>query len=282
MEKILIIDGSNLLFQMFYGISRKIYNSKGETIHATIGFISALFKLIKMIIPEYMIVVFDSDSKLKRQEIDEDYKANRIIDWSTLPDDEVPFFEIEKIQTVLNKLEIYNLEVIDIEADDFISAFTLHFSNYQIIISSLDSDFFQLINENVSVLRYRGKKTIIYDLDTFKSKFGFTPDKYLFYKSLVGDSADNIKGITQIGPKRATQLVLNYCNYQDVINNIEEIKPPSIQKYLLAEADRFYKNIKLIAFCNHEITIDINKLAFNKQYLDKTSIQVLKECHLFD
>ena len=61
MEKVLIIDGNNLLFQMFYGMPSKIYNKSGETIHATIGFISATMRLIKLIDASKVIVVFDED-----------------------------------------------------------------------------------------------------------------------------------------------------------------------------------------------------------------------------
>ena len=68
MENILIIDGNNLLFQMFYGMPSKIYNKSGQTIHATIGFISAIQRLIKMIDASKVVVVFDFDGSEERQE----------------------------------------------------------------------------------------------------------------------------------------------------------------------------------------------------------------------
>lgn len=284
MEKLLIIDGSNLLFQMFYGMPRKIYNSKGETIHATIGFIGALFKVIRWVEPKYITVIFDSDSNLERKELDEDYKANRDIDWSTLPNDEVPFFEIKKIQKVLDKANIFNIEAKNMEADDLISSITYQFQeNYKIVISSFDSDFFQLINKNVEVLRYRGKNSKIIDEDAFIAKYDFPPKKYVNYKSLVGDSADNIKGLEKIGHKRASDLVKGFNNYDDVLANIDSVNPKSIRKSLVELEDRYRLNIELISLDNNKSSkFNLDDLKYNQEYLKGSSNNLLKEVGIFN
>ena len=76
-NKLLIVDGNNLLFQMFYGIPAKIYNKRGRTIHATIGFISALQKMLKIYGINRCVVVFDCDGSDERKELLDTYKANR-------------------------------------------------------------------------------------------------------------------------------------------------------------------------------------------------------------
>jgi len=283
-EKLLIVDGSNLLFQMFYGMPNKIYNSKGETIHGTIGFIGALFKIIRLVNPNYIIVIFDGESQLERIEIDENYKANRTVDWNSLPNDEVPFFEMSKIKYVLDNINIYNIETDNVEADDLISSITYQFQdNCDIIISSFDSDFFQLINDNVAILRYRGKNTFILDKNGFKQKFGFTPDKYVFYKSLLGDKSDNIKGISKIGHKRATYLVSNYGNYEEIIANIDEIIPKCIREPLITEYNRFKINIKLISLNkNNKSDLNLYDLDYNEECLNESSINLLRKLRLFD
>ena len=106
MEKLLIIDGNNLLFQMFYGIPTKIYNKERETIHATIGFISAIQRIVKENAITKIIVVFDKDPAFDKIDSYNDYKANRPNDWENLPSDEVPFNEEEKIKRVLDYLNI--------------------------------------------------------------------------------------------------------------------------------------------------------------------------------
>jgi len=161
MEKILIMDGNNLLFQMFYGMPSKIYNKSGRTIHATIGFISYLIKQIKLLEVSKAVVVFDSDSSLERKEEYPEYKENRVNDWESLPFDEVPFNEEENIVKCLDYLNIKIIYSKGMEADDVIASLVKLFeSDNKIYISSFDSDFFQLINDNVSVIRYRGKNTV--------------------------------------------------------------------------------------------------------------------------
>ena len=44
MNKIILIDGHNLLFRMFYGIPSPIKNTKGKEIRGLIGFIGSLKK----------------------------------------------------------------------------------------------------------------------------------------------------------------------------------------------------------------------------------------------
>ncbi|HHU28823.1 TPA: flap endonuclease [bacterium] len=284
MESLLIVDGSNLLFQMFYGIPRKIYNAKGETIHGSIGFIGALLKIIRLINPKYICVIFDGDVPLERTKLDQDYKANRTVDWSLLPSDEVPFFEIEKIRYVLDNIKIFNYETITMEADDMISSITHQFhDNFKIYIVSFDSDFFQLINDNVSIIRYRGKNTQIYNKSFFIEKFGFTPDKYLSYKALVGDSSDNIKGIEKIGPKRATYLVTNFENYEDIVNNIEKVKPACIQDSLLNQYERYKLNLKLISLNNIKANnFDIKDFTYDENCINHTSTSLLKTLGIFN
>ena len=125
MESLLIVDGNNLLFQMFYGLPSKIYNKSGQTIHATIGFISAIMRLIKLVDASKVIVVFDEDGSEERKQEYQDYKANRINNWDELPADEVPFNEEDKIIKCLSYMKIKVLRSKDMEADDLIASLAL-------------------------------------------------------------------------------------------------------------------------------------------------------------
>ena len=109
MERLLIVDGNNLLFQMFYGMPSKIYNKSGKTIHATIGFISYILKQINYFNISKIVVVFDGDTSKERKELDSNYKSNRTINWDELNEDEVPFNE-EKY--IIKCLEYLNIKVL--------------------------------------------------------------------------------------------------------------------------------------------------------------------------
>lgn len=90
MNRFLIVDGSNLLFQMFFGMPARIVNKQGKAIHGTLGFVGALLKIIRRIEPTYMVVLFDGEHENARSELNVDYKANRV-DYSQIPEEENPF-----------------------------------------------------------------------------------------------------------------------------------------------------------------------------------------------
>ena len=284
MENILIIDGNNLLFQMFYGMPSKIYNKSGQTIHATIGFISAILRLIKLINATKVICVFDEDSSDERKDEYQDYKANRTINYDELPSDENPFNEEDKIIKCLQSMNISVLKSKNMEADDLIASLAyLYKEDHKVYISSFDSDFFQLIHKNVSIIRYKGKNSKIIDKSTFINDFNFIPNKYVFYKSLVGDSADNIKGIPGIGKKRATTIVNNCDSFEELIMKANELLPKKIASSICEEIDKFYLNNKIISLTyKPQIIYDLNDFGFDESNLSLTNSQILSANKIFD
>ncbi|MBO5359139.1 MAG: flap endonuclease [Clostridia bacterium] len=250
MNKLLIVDGHNLLFQMFFGMPARIVNKDGKAIQGTLGFVGALLKIIKMVKPTHIAVLFDGERHNPRNDLDENYKANRI-DYDTVPEEENPFTQLNDIYNALDFLGIKHCETTVCETDDVIAAYALKYGkNNEIVISSFDSDFFQLITNNVKVLRYRGDNTQIYDTEFFFNKFGILPDFYADFKSLTGDTADNIKGADKIGPKTAAALVNQFGNLESIIKNAEKITKPSIKKSVIENTERIRLNYKLIKLCD--------------------------------
>ena len=193
MDKFLIVDGSNLLFQMFFGMPARIVNGEGKAIQGTLGFIGALLKIIRKVDPTHILAVFDGEHENSRCEIDADYKANRI-DYSMVNEKENPFSQLPDVYKALDYMGINYIETTNCEADDMIASYALSFcDNSDIVICSFDSDFFQLICERISVLRYRGKNTMLCSSQYIIEKYGIYPDQYAYFKALVGDTADNIK-----------------------------------------------------------------------------------------
>ena len=222
-EKLLIVDGHNLLFQMFYGMPNKIYNEDNVPIHGVIGFIGALLKIIKINNPDYIVILFDKEQELDRKKINENYKDNRI-DYSNVSDDENPFFSLKYIYKVLDLLKIKYTEVDTYEADDMIASYVFsYFGRYDIIISSQDSDFYSLINDSVNVFKYRGIKSELVTKEKIFEKYHIDSKYFADYKALIGDNSDNIKGVYGIGPKTATSLINEYGNIINIINNANEI-----------------------------------------------------------
>lgn len=262
----LIVDGHNLLFQMFFGMPARIVNNDGKAIQGTLGFTGALLKIIKMVSPTHVAVLFDGERHNPRTDLDENYKANRI-DYDAVPEEENPFSQLTDVYKALDFLGIKHTETTVCETDDVIAAYALKYSkDSEIIISSFDSDFFQLITDNVKVLRYRGDNSLIYDAKVFKERFGILPEFYADFKSLTGDTADNIKGADKIGPKTAAALVNQFGCLENIINNAESIEKPSIKKSVLESVDRLelnYKLIKLSDCADLPFTLDEIKYSYN-------------------
>ena len=251
MDKLLIIDGSNLLFQMFFGMPSRIINKNGKAIHGTLGFVGALLKIIKMTQPTHLAVLFDGDCSQERININTDYKANRP-DYSQVAEDENPFSQISDIYNALNYLKISHCESCGCETDDLIASYALTFGdNMQIIISSFDSDFFQLITANVKILRYRGDNTVICDENYLKEKFNIEPIQYADFKSLTGDNADNIRGADKVGPKTASALINEFGSLENLLNNAEKIAKPAIKQSICSSKERLINNYKIIKLQNN-------------------------------
>ena len=103
MKKLLIIDGSSLLFQSFYGMPNQIKNKDGKRVEAVICFVGILQKTIKAISPDKLLVVFDGENNLVRREVNVDYKSNRI-DYTVLDSEDTPFPQLEIIKQVLTQI----------------------------------------------------------------------------------------------------------------------------------------------------------------------------------
>lgn len=275
MKKLLVVDGMNLAFQMFYGMPARIVNSQGRAIQGTLGFVGALLKMIRMISPTHIVALFDGETHNPRCDIDEDYKANRP-DYSDLPEEETPFSQLPDIYASLDHLGIKHIETSDCEADDVISAYSsLASDQTKVIIASFDSDFFQLINENTSVLRYRSDKTVICDETYIKQKLGIAPKQYADFKSLTGDTADNIKGAEKIGPKTAAALLSEFGGLEGIIAHADEIKKPSVRESLLKNAERLRKNYSLIKLGRDaKLPFELDELEYTHR--GETTTQVLQ------
>ena len=245
-NRLLIVDGSNLLFQMFYGMPARIVNSQGKPIHGTLGFIGALLKIIRRTEPTHLAVLFDGEHENVRAAIQPDYKANRT-DYSKMPEEETPFSQLPDIYAALDYLNIQHRETTTCEVDDWIAGYAYACEvGSEMIISSFDSDFFQLIIDRVSVLRYRGEKTILCTPAYIRKKYGVEPEQFADYKALVGDASDNIKGADKVGPKTAAALLQEYGTLERILENAESIQRPSIRESIQRNAERLRTNYSLV------------------------------------
>lgn len=279
MNKLLLVDGSNLLFQMFFGMPARILNEEGKAIQGTLGFVGALLKIIRMVEPTHVAVLFDGEHGTERNRLDGAYKGNRP-DYSEMAEEDSPFSQLPDVYRALDYLEIKHIETIECETDDWMAeyAFTYGKEN-RIYIASFDSDFFQLITENVSVLRYRGDRTVICTPAFVKERFGICPEQYADHKALTGDAADHIKGIPKVGPKTATALLNRFGSIEKMLERLDEVDKKGLREALEAQRERLLLNRRLIELKGgYPLPFSLDVLAYTD--LGRTTTQVLREIGL--
>lgn len=246
MNKLLLVDGHCLLFQMFFGMPARITGKNGQAIQGTLGFVGALRKMIAMTRPTHVAVIFDGEVFNPRTTLDTDYKANRE-DFSQVDEQDNPFSQLPDIYRALDCMGIAHTETVDCETDDVLSAYAKIYGNdTEIVICSQDSDFFQLISDRVTVLRYRGDHSVMCDVAYMQSKFGILPSQYADFKSLTGDGSDNVKGVSGIGPKTAAALMAQFGTLDALLCHPEQIAKPSVRASIMQSLDRLRLNQRLI------------------------------------
>ena len=129
METLLIVDGHNLLFQMFYGMPSRIRGRDGQAIQAVIGFTGALLKVMRTIQASYVVVLFDGEKGSYRADDNMGYKGNRT-DYTDAEDDDNPFLQLVKIKRVLDFLEIRHFKITErLETDDVVASYVAAISS---------------------------------------------------------------------------------------------------------------------------------------------------------
>lgn len=218
-DLLLVIDSNSLIHRAYHALP-PLTLKNGETIHAVYGFFSMFLKAVSDYSPMYIAPCFDVAGKNFRHAKYEAYKAHR----KRAPDD--LYKQIEVVKDVLNCFGIKSFFKTGFEADDLIASIVKKATSQvnKIVILSGDLDNTQLINDQVSVcgLGKGFKETVIFDAKATQEHFGVRPDQVVDYKSLAGDSSDNIPGGKGIGPKLAITLLEQYGHVPDLFDQIEK------------------------------------------------------------
>lgn len=215
-ETVYLIDGSSFLYRFFFAI-RGLSNNNFPT-GAVFGFSRMLLE-IDSENPAYIAVLFDTKAKTFREDLLETYKQNR----PKMPDE--LSVQIEPIKEMIKYFGIEIIEKDGYEADDLIATLAEKLKNdFKVIVVANDKDLLQLVDDE-NVVIYDPVKKIFYDEQSVYKKLGIYPDQVADYLALVGDSIDNVPGIKLIGSKTASLLLKSYRSCEDILSNLDELKP---------------------------------------------------------
>ena len=220
---IVLIDGFSIAFRAFYALPETLMTSKGTPTNVIHGFMSMLNKITTDYNLSQIIVTWDLPGKTFRNEIYDDYKANR----SSAPDNFN--IQIPLLQNLLNVFNIPQVSKKGFEADDVLGSLskTLNEKNKKVLIVTGDRDTFQLISKKTNILyTKRGISDVdLVDEKFFLNKFGFKTDQYVEYLALKGDPSDNIPGLPGVGEKTATNLLIEFKSIKNIYKNLDDLTP---------------------------------------------------------
>ncbi len=213
---LILVDGSSYFYRAYHALP-PLNNSKGQPTGAVYGVVNMIKRLIKDYQPQQMAVVFDAKGKTFRDEWYPAYKATR----AKMPDELSSQFE--PLIALLRAMGLPLLIIEGVEADDVIGTLAKLASQQEIpvIISTGDKDMAQLVNEHVTLINTMSNQNL--DHNGVIEKFGVTPEQIIDYLTLVGDTSDNVPGVSKCGPKTAVKWLSRYQTIEELIADADTI-----------------------------------------------------------
>ena len=236
MKKILLIDGSSLIFRAFYAI-KNLTTKDGVFVNGVYGFLNMYYKALELINPTHVFVAFDKGSKTFRHNEFADYKGTR----DNAPNEITYQFGI--LKDLLSSMNVNYLELDEYEADDILGTIAklAQKEGFEVDIFTGDRDYLQLIDDNIFV--YLTKKGIseikLMNTESVLEEYDLSPKQLIDVKALQGDSSDNIPGVKGVGEKTALKLIQEYGNLENLYENIDNLKG-KLKENLENEKDKAY------------------------------------------
>ena len=270
MNKVILVDGNNLLFRSFYATSytgNVMRNSKGFPTNAVYGFINMINKIIDEEKPSFMVVAFDKGKTFRHEKYDS-YKAGR----DATPEDLKVQFPVAK--KVLDAMGIFHYEIDNYEADDIIGTLSRIATEREDFIGTIvssDKDLLQLINDEIDVKLLKQNDHIRMTKEKFREIYETDPIHMIDLKALMGDSSDNIPGVKGIGEKTAIKLISEYGDINNLYEHIDEIKGKTKEKLIEGKDSCFMSYEIATIYKEVPLDFDLEDTKYNGINEDKLS-----------
>ncbi|MBU1605511.1 MAG: DNA polymerase I [Alphaproteobacteria bacterium] len=247
-QHLYLVDGSAYIFRAYHRLP-PLTNPEGTPVGAVYGYTTMLWKLAQDLHtadgPTHLAVILDKSSTSFRNEIYDQYKANR----PAPPEDLVPQFPL--IRDATRAFSLPCIEEEGVEADDVIASYARAATRrgWDVTIVSSDKDLMQLVGKCADDELEDGvtEGGCIDMLDTMKNarigreevieKFGVPPELVGDVLALMGDSVDNIPGIFGIGPKTASKLIAEHGSLTAALDHAPDMKTSKLKERLLEGRD---------------------------------------------
>ncbi|MCH2094474.1 MAG: DNA polymerase I [Rhodobacteraceae bacterium] len=248
-----LIDGSAFIFRAYHALPPLTRKSDGLPVGAVAGFCNMLHRYVETNTgadaPTHVAVIFDYSGKSFRNDMYDQYKANR----PPAPEDLVPQFPLTREATRAFNIACHEIE--GFEADDIIATLACQARDAggRVTIISSDKDLMQLVGGGVEMLDAMKNRRI--DHDGVVEKFGVGPDRVVDVQALAGDSVDNVPGAPGIGIKTAALLINEYGSLEALLDRAGDIKQPKRRQTLIENRDQIELSKRLVQL-DCEMTLD--------------------------
>ncbi len=251
-----LVDGSAIFYRAYFAFIRNpLINSRGENTSATFGFVNSLLKIIREEAPDYLAIAFDTRQPTFRHKMYSEYKSTR----AKMPEELVD--QLPRIRQAIDALNIPCFELAGYEADDIIGTMAkrAEMEGLSVWCVTGDKDFFQLVNDNIKVYNPKPTSDAPEKLgrQEVKEKFGVYPEQVIDKLALMGDSSDNVPGVTGIGPKTADTLLNQFGSLENVLSGIDQIKAKGTREKISASVE-IAKLSKELVTIQTDAPIDFN------------------------
>jgi DNA polymerase-1 len=262
-----LIDGSAFIFRAYHALPPLTRKSDGLPIGAVAGFCNMLQRYVEgntgPDAPTHVAVIFDKGSHTFRNDLYDQYKANR----DAMPEDLRPQMPLTRAATIAFNIACKELE--GFEADDIIATLAVQArkAGGRCTIISSDKDLMQLVGDGVQMLD--AMKNRVIDVDGVIEKFGVKPDRVVDVQALAGDSVDNVPGAPGIGIKTAALLINEFGDLDSLLERAGEISQPKRRQSLIDNADQIRLSRRLVQLdCDVALDFGLDDLEVNEPEIE--------------
>jgi len=220
---LMIIDGHSLAYRAFHALPVDSFQTRdGQHTNAIHGFLSMLLSLLRNEKPTHIAVAFDISRFSFRTRDYPEYKGTRAITPSEFKG------QVPLLQEALKAMNITTLTKDDYEADDILATLSVRGTaeGYDVYVVSGDRDTIQLVNDTVTLLypASQGVSALTrYDPAKVREKYGIAPEQYPDIAALVGETSDNLIGISKVGEKTAVKWLDRFGSLDAILEHADEI-----------------------------------------------------------
>ena len=272
MPKLALLDGHSLAYRAFYALPPDLATPSGQVTNAVFGFTSMLIKLLDEEGPDAIAVAWDRKEPTFRKEMYPEYKATR----TSAPD--IFRSQIPLIEEVLDAMAIPQVSVAGFEADDIIATLAKQGRRlgYDVVVVTGDRDAFQLSADDLTILyTLRGiSDTVHATPEWLKKKYDITPDRYVEFAALRGDTSDNLPGVPGVGEKTAAKLINAYDSLEALYEDLES-RTPKLRENLEGSRDQVFLNRTMMTMLDDVETGDIDPDALVIEPFDRDAVRTL-------